>query len=116
MPAQVGVVVTVSKGRVTLGNSLATTPSSTRGSSFLVGASFVGDGAGQVARPAGPMVVRLYSSSGRGVWWSGAQRLSNGTVRVNLPALPRGSYRADIAYGGDALSLGASQSRTFTVR
>lgn len=116
MPAQVGVVVTVSKGRVTLGNSLATTPSSTRGSSFLVGASFVGDGAGQVARPAGPMVVRLYTSSGRGVWWSGAQRLSNGTVRVNLPALPRGSYRADIAYGGDALSLGASQSRTFTVR
>jgi hypothetical protein len=107
---------TVYKGQPVLGHSLSTTPTPSRTGNLLVGVAHAGNGAGQVARPAGQAVVRLYTSAGRGVWYSGVKVLSNGTVRLQLPKLAKGSYRLDISYGGSSLTLGASQQRTFTVR
>lgn len=106
----------VYKGQPVLGHSFGSVPTPSRAGNLLVGVAHAGNGAGQVARPTGPMVVRLYTAAGRGVWYSGAKALSGGTVRLQLPTLAKGTYRLDISYGGSSLTLGGSQQRTFTVR
>lgn len=107
---------TVYKGQPVLGHSFGSVPTPRRAGNLLVGVAHAGNAAGQVARPTGPVVVRLYTAAGRGVWYSGVKALSGGTVRLQLPKLAAGTYRLDISYGGSSLTLGGSQQRTFTVR
>ncbi|HEY1134976.1 MAG TPA: hypothetical protein VGE77_10390 [Nocardioides sp.] len=106
----------VYKGQTIVGNSISRMPTTRTAGNLLVGAAFHGNGKAAVARPAGSIGIRVYRADGRQVWNSNARTLSGGLHRLQLPALPRGTYRMTVSYSGGPLALGAGQERSFTVR
>ncbi|WP_447645633.1 hypothetical protein [Nocardioides zeae] len=103
----------VTPGASRTGASIQQVPTPTRAGRMLVGAA----GPSAVAPPQGQATVSIYTSAGRGVWYSGRVQLAaDGTRVVGLPTLARGSYRIEVAYRGSALFQASGLTRTLTVR
>lgn len=104
----------VTQGLTQTGASVQLTPTPTRAGRIKIGAW---TNSSAVAPPQGRATVSIYTSAGRGVWYSGQVQLAaDGTRVTGLPALPRGSYRVDVRYSGSPLFHASSLTRTLTVR
>ncbi|MDQ1104427.1 hypothetical protein QE364_000498 [Nocardioides zeae] len=104
----------VTQGLTQTGASVQLTPTPTRAGRIKIGAW---TNSSAVAPPQGRATVSIYTSAGRGVWYSGQVQLAaDGTRVTGLPVLPRGSYRVDVRYSGSPLFHASSLTRTLTVR
>ncbi|MDF9718012.1 hypothetical protein INN71_07930 [Nocardioides sp. ChNu-153] len=121
-----GLVVTrrlvVSRAATTAVSSFEVAPGPRRTGSLLAGAVATDPRTGStVPRARGPIAVKVYRADGSVAWSSGVQQLVanaafDGLRRFAVPALPAGSYRLVVGYGGSNVFEPSSATRTFSVR
>ncbi|MFW6774630.1 hypothetical protein ACOACO_10125 [Nocardioides sp. CPCC 205120] len=125
-PAADGLVLSrelvVTRAATTAVSSFEVAPRAGRGSSVLAGAVATDRRVHlAVPRARGPIAVKVYRADGSVAWSSGVQQLVanaafDGLRRFAVPALPAGSYRLVVGYGGSNVFEASSATRAFSVR